>query len=89
MRSSGMFVPAAAGQIALGRGQYAEAIAALESVRSASSRWADAQTFAGDAHWKLGLSLRDKGQEAAADAFDAKIFTGPPGKTAYACFVRH
>ena len=27
--------------------------------------------------------------KAAADAFDAKIFTGPPGKTAYACFVRH
>ncbi len=27
--------------------------------------------------------------KAAADAFDAKLFTGPPGKKAYACFVRH
>jgi hypothetical protein len=27
--------------------------------------------------------------KAAADAFDAKVFTGPPGKKAYACFVRH
>jgi len=27
--------------------------------------------------------------KAAADAFDAKIFTEPPGKKAYACFVRH
>src|SRR5882757_9030323 len=27
--------------------------------------------------------------KAAANAFDAKLFTGPPGKKAYACFVRH
>ena len=27
--------------------------------------------------------------KAAADAFNVKLFTGPPGKKAYACFVRH
>lgn len=26
--------------------------------------------------------------KAKADAFDARMFAGPPGKKAYACFVR-
>lgn len=28
-------------------------------------------------------------EKSAADAFDLKVFTVPPGKKAYACFVRH
>src|SRR6185312_2785239 len=49
------------GLVALGRGHYADAIAAFESVRPASSKWVDAQTSCGDAHWKQSLSLREKG----------------------------
>ncbi len=56
------------GLVSLGRGQYADAIAALESVRSSSSKWVDAQTSCGDAHWKQSLVLREKGQAKEADA---------------------
>jgi tetratricopeptide (TPR) repeat protein len=58
----------ALGQIALGRGQYAEAIAAFDAVRTASSKWIDAQAACGDAHWKLSRTLRDKGDEKASEA---------------------
>ena len=55
------------GQISLGSGKYAEAVAAFESVRSASGKWADAQGYSGDAHWKLSLGLREKGKAKEAD----------------------
>ena len=56
------------GLVALGRGQYAEALAAFESVRSSSTRWIDAQASSGEAHWKQGLLLRDQGKVPQADA---------------------
>ncbi len=49
-----------AGQIALGSGRYPEASKWFEAVRSASPRWPDAQSSAGDAHWKQSLVLREK-----------------------------
>lgn len=48
------------GQVAIGAGRYADAIAAFESVRSSSTKWVDAQGYAADAHWKLAVSLREK-----------------------------
>ncbi len=60
-----------AGQIALGSGRYAEAIKWFEAVRSASPKWADAQGFAGDAHWKRSLVLRDK--DANSKEADAEV----------------
>ncbi len=62
----------AIGQVTLGRGRYPKAIEAFESVRPASSKWIDAQAFAGDAQWKQGLTLREKGDEKGADAATAK-----------------
>ncbi len=56
------------GLVALGRGQYADAVASFEAVRSSSSRWVDAQTSCGDAHWKQSLLLRDRGNAKEADA---------------------
>ena len=56
------------GLVALGRGQYTDAIAAFESVRSSSTKWIDAQASSGDAHWKQSLVLRDKGNTKEADA---------------------
>ena len=55
------------GNIALGRGQYDEAIAAFESVRAASSRWIEAQNLSGGAHWQRSLVLREKGETSAAE----------------------
>jgi TolA-binding protein len=55
------------GLVALGRGQYSDAIAAFEAVRSASSKWVDAQTSCGDAHWKKSLILREKGNAKEAE----------------------
>lgn len=60
-----------AGQIALGSGRYDEAIKWFDAVRSASAKWADAQGFAGDAHWKLSLRLREK--DANAKEADAEV----------------
>jgi len=56
------------GLVALGRGRYPAAVEAFESVRSASSRFIDAQASSGDAHWKQSLVLREKGDAKAADA---------------------
>ncbi len=56
------------GLVELGRGQYAEAIAALDAVRSSSSGWIDAQNSCGDAHWRQSLLLREKGNTKEADA---------------------
>jgi tetratricopeptide (TPR) repeat protein len=56
------------GQVTMGRGQYAEAIAAFDAVRTASSKWIDAQTQCGIAHWRLSLELREKGKAKEADA---------------------
>ena len=60
------------GEVAFGRGQYLDAIAAFETVRSASGRWADAQTRLGAAHWKQSLVLRGKEPPATAEA-DAEV----------------
>ena len=60
-----------AGQIALGSGRYDEAIKWFEAVRSASPKWPDAQGFAGDAHWKQSLRLRDK--DPASKEADAEV----------------
>ena len=56
------------GLVSLGRGRYADAIAAFESVRPSSSRFVDSQTSCGDAHWKQSLLLREKGNVKEADA---------------------
>ena len=56
------------GLVALGRGQYPDAISAFEAVRSSSSRWVDAQNSTGDAHWRQSLLLREKGNAKEADA---------------------
>ena len=56
------------GQIAIGRGQYAEAIAAFDAVRPVSSSWISAQNSCGEAHWQLSLTLRDKGNVKEAEA---------------------
>lgn len=60
-----------AGQIALGNGRYAEAIELFGAVRSASPKWPDAQGFAGDAHWKQSLRLRDR--DPASKEADAEV----------------
>src|SRR5260370_3644611 len=38
---------------------------------------------------KVGRAQEDGIDKAKADAFDARMFTKPPGNKAYACFVRH
>ncbi|WP_435022079.1 tetratricopeptide repeat protein [Tundrisphaera sp. TA3] len=58
----------ALGKIALGRGRYAEAIAAFDSLRDNSPKKTEAQSGSGDAHWKLGQALREQGKEKEADA---------------------
>jgi hypothetical protein len=37
----------------------------------------------------LGHAQEGTIDKATADAFDARLFAAPPGKKAYACFVRH
>jgi tetratricopeptide (TPR) repeat protein len=54
------------GQIALGRGQYDQAIAAFEGIRRKSGRWLEAQTRLGGAHWAKSRALDRKGNAAAA-----------------------
>lgn len=56
------------GQIALGRGDYGGAAEAYESVRTGSPKRLDAMIQAGEAHWREGLVLREKGKDAEADA---------------------
>jgi outer membrane protein assembly factor BamD (BamD/ComL family) len=58
------------GDIAMGRGQYADAARWLEQVREASPKRLDAQVKAGDAHWRLAQRLRaeDKATEAEVEA---------------------
>lgn len=55
------------GEIALGRGRYADAIQAFMAVRDASPRRQDALVKAGDAHWRLGAQLRDQGKSDEAN----------------------
>ena len=50
------------GLVDLGRGQYADAIAAFEAVRPSSSRWIDAQNSCGDAHWRQSLAAPREGE---------------------------
>ena len=56
------------GLVEMGRGGYAAAIAAFESVRSSSSRWVDAQNACGESHWKLALLARERGDAKLAEA---------------------
>lgn len=56
------------GEVALGRGEYAEAARWLEAVREGSSRRLDARVKAGDAHWRLAQKLRAEGKADEADA---------------------
>lgn len=58
------------GQIALGRGQYDQAIAAFEAIRRKSARWLEAQTRLGAAHWakSRGLELRANATGGVAEA---------------------
>jgi hypothetical protein len=56
------------GLVELGRGQYAEAIAAFDAVRPASTKRIDAENSCGDAHWRQSLLLREKGNAKEADA---------------------
>ena len=59
------------GQIALGRGYYDQAIDAFGGIRRKSSRWLEAQTRLGGAHWAKSRSLERKG-DATAGAAEAK-----------------
>jgi tetratricopeptide (TPR) repeat protein len=54
------------GQIYHGKGQFDEAIAILSQVRRRSSKWSDAQTRLGAAHWSKSRALERKGDESAA-----------------------
>jgi TolA-binding protein len=54
------------GQISLGRGQYDQAIAALESVRRRSNKWLEAQSRLAGAHWAKSRVLERRGDAAAA-----------------------
>lgn len=56
------------GDIEFGRGHYAEAAEAFESVRADSPRRLDAQVRAGDAHWRLGEALREQSKTSEAEA---------------------
>ncbi len=56
------------GQISLGRGQYDQAIAALESVRRRSNKWLEAQSRLAGAHWSKSRVLERKGDATAAAA---------------------
>jgi hypothetical protein len=56
------------GLVELGRGNYAGAIAAFDTVRQSSSKWIEAQNSSGNAHWSLALRLREKGDAKQADA---------------------
>ncbi len=58
----------ALGEVASERGQFADAIAAFDSVRPASARKFDAQAAAGSAHWRQSLQLRESGETKGADA---------------------
>ncbi len=57
----------ALGEVAMDRGQYADSIAAYDSVRPASPRKFDAQAAAGSAHWRQSLAFREAGNAAGAD----------------------
>ncbi|WZO98848.1 tetratricopeptide repeat protein [Isosphaeraceae bacterium EP7] len=58
----------ALGEVHLSRGKYPDAAAAFESVRKDSSRWPEAQSSAGDAHWKQALTIRAKGDPTSTAA---------------------
>ena len=56
------------GRIEMSRRHFAGAAAALEALRASSPKRADALTTAGTAHYLLSLDLKDKPQEAKAEA---------------------
>lgn len=58
----------ALGEVALERGEFAEAVASFDSVRPGSPRKADAQSASGSAHWRRSLALRESGETAPAEA---------------------
>lgn len=62
------------GEVEMGRGNYAEAAKALESIRASSPRKLDAQVKAGDCRWRLGLQLRDSGKTSEAESQEKAAF---------------
>ena len=91
----------ALGEVAVDRGQFADAVAAYDSVRAASPRKVDAEAAAGSAHWRASLAHREAGNNSGADAelalaigqFQkslkdrkaANVADGEPGYVATAC----
>lgn len=63
------------GQVYSGTGQYAKAIEVYQSVRPKGSRWIEAQTKVGSAHWDQSKLLQGKGDAKGADAEVAKALT--------------
>jgi tetratricopeptide (TPR) repeat protein len=61
------------GQIYHGMGQYAQAIAAYDAVRSNSPKWSEAQTRAGGSHWRQSLVLREAKTPEANTEADAEV----------------
>lgn len=55
------------GEVAAEREQFADAVKAFDSVRSGSTRKADAQAAAGSAHWRSSLDLREASKTTEAD----------------------
>ncbi len=60
------------GQIESGRGHYDQAIAAFGAVRRRSSKWFEAQSRLGAAHWAKSRVLEREGNAAAAAAESQK-----------------
>ena len=56
------------GEVAADRGKFADAVAAYDSVRPASTRKVEAQAASGSAHWRQSLARREAGDAKAADA---------------------
>ena len=68
------------GQISLGRGQYDQAIAAFGAVRRRSSKWLEAQTRLGAAHWAKSRVLERRGDNAGAAAEGQKAIERATGR---------
>ena len=58
----------ALGEVAMDRSQFGDAIAAYDSVRTASPRKVDAEAAAGSAHWRQSLAFREANNQPGADA---------------------
>jgi hypothetical protein len=56
------------GEIEMGRGHYAEAAQAFESIREAAAKRNDGLVRASDAHWRNSIRLRDAAKKDESDA---------------------